>query len=354
MVKGLQRVIEESQQQQQSIYQAIERIYQDSQQQQRSIYQAIESIYQDSQQQQQSIYEAIERIYQEFQKTREESQSNKETLDQIYTDIHNQKFKVVTDQSYFQDIDIELMIFLYSFLPCRYAIDIGANRGDVSSRLLQTGYEVYAFEPFPPVLETLKQRLGENCNFHVFPFALGSAEETKELHIAVDQTEDKIYDDATFYNSLTRHSMSDGLTFSDTIPVKVRTLASLHESGELPSEVGLVKIDTEGFDLEVIKGMGNYRYSVVVAEFWDTNFPFGRSGAMNYLKDMVTAMKDRNYCWHIVIYRIWGSHDISYYCNSVYSLDNSWGNVFFFQDYEVFNHALKWCSSMMPATYFSV
>jgi hypothetical protein len=69
---------------------------------------------------------------------------------------------------------------------------------------------------------------------------------------------------------------------------------------------------------------------------------------------MVKAMRERNYRWHIVIYRIWGSHDISYYCNSAYSLDNSWGNVFFFKDYEVFSEALKWCSSVMPATYFSV
>jgi hypothetical protein len=99
--------------------------------------------------------------------------------------------------------------------------------------------------------------------------------------------------------------------------------------------------------------MGNYRYPVVVAEFWDQNFPFGRSGAMNQLPDLVNAMKERDYHWHLVIYRIWGSSDVSYYCNSAYSLDNSWGNVFFFQDYQVFHQALLWSASVMPATYFS-
>jgi FkbM family methyltransferase len=277
-----------------------------------------------------------------------------ETLTNIYVDIHNQKFKVVTDQAYFQDIDIELMVYLYSYLPHHRAIDIGANRGDVSNRLIDAGYEVYAFEPFPPVLEKLTTRLGDNHHFHIFPFAVGSANETRDLHIAADQTEDQIYGDATFYSSLTEHSLSEGLVFSETTPVTVKTLASLHESAELPIDIGLVKIDTEGFDLEVIKGMGQFIYPVVVAEFWDANFPFGRSGAMNHLKDMVKAMRERNYRWHIVIYRIWGSHDISYYCNSAYSLDNSWGNVFFFKDYEVFSEALKWCSSVMPATYFSV
>ena len=296
----------------------------------------------------------IQKLIEVQENSRSQETFLRETLAKIYSDIHNQKFKVVTDQAYFQDIDIELMVYLYSYLPHHRAIDIGANRGDVCDRLLQAGYEVYAFEPFPPVLEKLTTRLGDNTRFHLFPFAVGSANETRDLHIASDQTEDKIYDDSTFYSSLTQHSLSEGLVFTETLSVSVKTLASLHESADLPSDIGLVKIDTEGFDLEVIKGMGDFIYSVVVAEFWDANFPFGQSGAMNHLKDMVKAMKERNYCWHIVIYRIWGNHDISYYCNSAYSLDNSWGNVFFFQDYAVFSEALKWCSSVMPATYFSV
>ena len=296
----------------------------------------------------------IQKLIEVQENSRSQETFLRETLAKIYSDIHNQKFKVVTDQAYFQDIDIELMVYLYSYLPHHRAIDIGANRGDVSNRLLEAGYEVYAFEPFPPVLEKLTTRFGDNTRFHLFPFAVGSANETRDLHIASDQTEDKIYDDSTFYSSLTQHSLSEGLVFTETLSVSVKTLASLHESADLPSDIGLVKIDTEGFDLEVIKGMEDFIYPVVVAEFWDANFPFGQSGAMNHLKDMVKEMRERNYRWHIVIYRIWGSHDISYYCNSAYSLDNSWGNVFFFQDYAVFSEALKWCSSVMPATYFSV
>ena len=276
-----------------------------------------------------------------------------EANQKILEDIHDQKYKVITDQKYFQDLDIELMTYLYSYLPHRRAVDIGANRGDISSRLLQAGYQVYAFEPFPPVIDKLKNRLGNNPNFQLFPLAIGSENQTQELHIATDETPDNTYQDASFYSSLTKHSLSEGLVFTDTISVTVKTLASLHDGEELPKDIGLVKIDTEGFDLEVIKGMGNYRYPVVVAEFWDQNFPFGRSGAMNQLPDLVNAMKERDYHWHLVIYRIWGSSDVSYYCNSAYSLDNSWGNVFFFQDYQVFHQALLWSASVMPATYFS-
>jgi FkbM family methyltransferase len=278
----------------------------------------------------------------------------RQLLGQIYADVHSQKFIMATDPSHFQAIDTELMVFLYSYLPYRLAIDVGANRGDVSERLLQAGFEVYAFEPFPPVLERLQERLANNPNFHSLPYALGAADETRDLHVAADLTENQIYDDPTFYSSLACHSLAEGLVFKESVPVTVKTLAGLHDTGEVPSQVGLVKIDTEGFDLEVIKGMGDFRYSVVVAEFWDPGFPFAQTGAMNYLKDMVPAMRQRGYSWHVIIYRIWGSHDISYYCNSDYSFEKSWGNVFFFRDYAVFSEALKWCNATMPATYFSV
>ena len=233
---------------------------------------------------QKTAYQQSSLILDALQKIQEANQK-------ILEDIHTQKYKVIIDQKYFQDLDIELMTYLYSYLPHRRAVDIGANRGDVSSRLLQAGYQVYAFEPFPPVIDKLKNRLGNHPNFQLFPLAIGSENQTQELHIATDETPDNTYQDASFYSSLTKHSLSEGLVFTDTITVTVKTLASLHDGEELPKDIGLVKIDTEGFDLEVIKGMGNYRYPVVVAEFWDKNFPFGRSGAMNKLPDLVKSMK---------------------------------------------------------------
>ncbi|TRU28308.1 MAG: FkbM family methyltransferase [Microcystis aeruginosa Ma_QC_B_20070730_S2] len=321
-------------------------VRQDSQKHSDLILDSFQRIYKAYQQQSDAVFATIQKIQENLHQISEDNR-------QIFEDIHSQKYKVITDQQYFQDLDIELMTYLYSYLPHRLAVDIGANRGDVSSRLLQAGYQVYAFEPFPAVIDKLKNRLGDHPNFRLFPFALGSENQTQELHIATDETPDNTYQDASFYSSLTKHSLSEGLVFTDTISVTVKTLASLHDAEELPKDIGLVKIDTEGFDLEVIKGMGNYRYPVVVAEFWDQNFPFGRSGAMNQLPDLVNAMKARDYHWHLVIYRIWGSSDVSYYCNSAYSLDNSWGNVFFFQDYHVFHQALLWSASVMPATYFS-
>ncbi|NJL54682.1 FkbM family methyltransferase [bacterium] len=272
-----------------------------------------------------------------------------EGLTTLVEEIDSINRRIVTSSE--SDPETRLMAYLYSYLPSRRALDIGANIGDVAEKLLEVGYEVYAFEPFPNTFDKLKQRLGDYHDFHGYPMAIGSIDETRDLFIAKDKTDENLYKDASLFNSLTKHAMPDNIEFADSISLNVRSLESLHKSNEIPSDIGLVKIDTEGFDLEVLHGMGEHRYQVVVAEFWDVNIPFATSDAFNYLGDMVKEMRTKKYYWYLVIYRIWGSDEASFYCNFPQSLDKSWGNVFFFQNYEIFLQALNWCSSVLKMTY---
>jgi FkbM family methyltransferase len=362
LTEKLQTNHSESQKQQELTLETFQKIAsdvrQDSQKHSDLIIESFQRIYEAYQQQSDAIYQTFQAFQEE---TRERFQLNQQVLSQVYEDIHNYKFKVVTNQSNFQGIEVELMCYLYSYLPYPSALDIGANQGDVTERLLQTGYEVYAFEPFLPVVEKLKNRLSNFSNLHVFPLALGAINEERELHLVGDQNlvndpnSQPLYPDAdyTLLSSINIHSLPEGMVFTETVPITVTTLETLHQQQQVPSEVGLVKIDTEGFDLQVIQGMGDYRYPVVVAEFWDEKFPFGEFGADNRLPSLVEAMKLRGYHWFIVIYRVFPNNEVSFYCNHLISVGSSWGNVFFFQEHSVFSEALKWCSCVMPATYFS-
>jgi FkbM family methyltransferase len=292
-----------------------------------------------------SEVKAIQQQSEAIQQQSEAIQQQLESLQQVY-----QLIRPKTINSSDSDPETRLMAYLYSHLPNRCAVDVGANIGDVSAKLIEVGYEVYAFEPFPEVFEKLKCRFSTSDQFHSHPVAIGSIDETRNFFLAQDQTEENIYKDSALYNSLTKHSMPGDMVFTDSITVPVRSLESLHASGELPDNIGLVKIDTEGFDLEVLRGMGSHRYPVVVAEFWDAQFPFGLSEAFNRLPDMVSEMKGKGYHWYIVIYRVWGSDEVSFYCNYPKSIEKSWGNVFFFHDYDVFSQAFKWCSGTLKIT----
>jgi FkbM family methyltransferase len=248
--------------------------------------------------------------------------------------------------------DVSLLMHLARLLPNRTALDIGANTGAVSGRLLSAGYEVIAFEPFPPVFTQLQGSFGDDEHFHAHQLALGYDDRTMDLHLAEDVSPTPKYGDSiSLYHSLMPHSMPSDLQFARTINVRVRSLDSLVRANLVPSEVGLIKIDTEGNDLQVIRGMGACSSRVLMAEFWDSQMVFGRSGAMNRLSDLVGEVRSHGYLWHIIIYRS-NNKPISYYCNQDRSVAESWGNVMCFKDKEIFEEARQWCSSVMPPTYF--
>jgi FkbM family methyltransferase len=271
---------------------------------------------------------------------------------------NTQKLQALSDHTVVGPLDsrtespeIGLMEFLYSYLPDRRAVDIGAHAGEVSECLLRSGYEVYAFEPNPAVFAKLIARLDHRPDFHAFAYAIGAEEGELPLHLAEDKSHSQRYKDATLFSSLTRHSLPDDIAFTSTAMVPVKKLADLHQAGVVPENIGIVKIDTEGFDLEVIRGMDEHRYPVVVAEFWDEKTPLA-GGSLYTLDTLVGEMRQRGYTWHTVLHQVWMGTQRGFYSNSRRTAPNTWGNVFFFRDYAFFAQAQAWCSAMLPRTFF--
>jgi FkbM family methyltransferase len=253
---------------------------------------------------------------------------------------------------FFGNPELGLLEFLYSFLPSRSVIDVGAHIGDVSEHLLNTGFEVYAFEPYPESYQRLKQRLGSHPAFRAFDMALGNLNGDLPMYTTRDASPDKRYQDTTVFHSLTRHGMPPDLIFEKSISVSIRKLGELTGEGLIPESASILKIDTEGYDLEVIRGMGDQRYPVVVVEFWDEGIPFATNGLLYTLDRMVKEMQQRGYWWYIVLYRVWGRNETAFFCNHNRPVPESWGNVVFFRDREIFSQAQAWCAAALPRTYF--
>ena len=205
--------------------------------------------------------------------------------------LSSNKTKVIISDS--QNIEISLLNYLYSFLPSRCALDIGANVGELSSALLKVGYQVYALPPFKETSQELTSQLGNNPNFHALP-----------------------QDD---------------------------TLEYLHKSAKISETIDLVYLSTRTDSLNIIKGMGAQLYPLVVVEYSDSQVAM--------LRDIIQEMKQKRYYWYIIIYKI-HSQETSYYCNQQHYIENSSGHLFFFQDHHTFTQALLWCSSVIHETYF--
>ncbi len=271
----------------------------------------------------------------------------------IQSGLHSAIITIKGQYFELENPEITLIVHLAPLLGNRNAIDIGANVGEASGRLLAGGYEVFAFEPFPPIFAQLKGSFGDDEHFHAHQFAVGYDDRTMELHIAEEISPTPKYGDSvSLYHSLLPHSMPCDLQFTRKLNVRVRSVDSLVRANLVPAEVGAVKIDTEGYDLEVIRGMGACSTEILMAEFWDPKMIFGRSGAMNRLSDLTGELRPRGYRWHIVFYRS-DNRPISYYCNQDQSVAESWGNVIYFKDKQLFEEARQWCAAVLPPTYFT-
>lgn len=129
------------------------------------------------------------------------------------------------------------------------AIDVGAHCGDFSSFLVQTGLfnSVVAFEPNYQSFEAIKSKkiATESCEFQVVNAALSSESGSFSLYSDADTATGSLLPYASDYEG--RGQLKKQL-------VSVYTLDNYFDSNEQLGSLRLIKIDTQGNDLSVIKG----------------------------------------------------------------------------------------------------
>lgn len=136
----------------------------------------------------------------------------------------------------------------------KYAIncvlDVGANRGRYARSLRRIGYRglICSFEPVPEEYEHLCTAMQSDPNWLGFEIALGSEDTNQIFHIAVE---------STAMSSFLRHK--DNSAIMRDITVEVRQLDSVLTQilSSIPEPRIFLKLDTQGYDLEVVKGAGN-------------------------------------------------------------------------------------------------
>ena len=134
-----------------------------------------------------------------------------------------------------------------------FSIDIGANVGKYTKLLLaETNSEVIAFEPLPKAFEELKEiEKNFSSRLNVYNFGIGNKNSNLELNYSTEKSEL-----ASFIQDLDKLSFVDSKN-NKKIIVEVMTLDFFfkkYEQTYKEKEIDLLKIDTEGFELEVLNG----------------------------------------------------------------------------------------------------
>ena len=179
--------------------------------------------------------------------------------------------------NYGSNIETGEEFFLKSFLSTKFKnqpitiVDAGANTGEYSLLLkdvlpLAT---IYAFEPNPVTFKVLKEKTKMINNVKSFSIGLGSAESTMEIYTYKN---DKSSEHASVIKEVmvTLHKSEQ----IENYQVSIINLDSFCKDHSL-EKIHFLKIDTEGFELEVLKGAAHFikekNIEVIQFEFNEMN-----------------------------------------------------------------------------------
>lgn len=136
--------------------------------------------------------------------------------------------------------------------------DCGAHRGESAISFIKKfpSAQIYSFEPVKSNFESLKNNVEKYPQVYCYNFALGDVEETVSIQISSDSQT----------HSLKNRSLEEG---QNSEVVKVVTIDSFLSSCNIVN-IDLLKIDTEGYELNVLKGakqsLANKKINFILAE----------------------------------------------------------------------------------------
>lgn len=228
--------------------------------------------------------------------------------------------------TYFQNTEYALLQTLLSRLPNRTVLDVGAEKGSFVEACLSAGSpRVFAFEPYPPHVADLRKRFAGVPAVTVFDVAIGLADQVSSLHIAHDAAGQPL----DYHHSLIRFGDRPDVRWPSAIEVRCRSLDSLVADSSIPGTVGLLKIDTEGADLLVLRGAASIESAVVAVECWK-GLPDSIGDSPYEASELVALLSHRGYHDFVFVKR----HDEfeSMQVGSARMRDGDWGNLVFIHE----------------------
>lgn len=136
-------------------------------------------------------------------------------------------------------------------------VDIGANVGlfTLYMKALRPGSDIHCFEPAPQTHQLLRKNLEQQRRVHVYPFALSDHEGTAALHLHP-------------LNSGENSLKQDNVPSAQSVTVDVKDAAAAFQQAGL-TYIDILKIDTEGSEIEILKSLKRFLpyVGVLMAEY---------------------------------------------------------------------------------------
>lgn len=134
---------------------------------------------------------------------------------------------------------------------CNLCFDVGAHLGDRSNCFLNLDKKVVGIEPQPMFAAQLRKRFKNNANFILEEVGLGEKKGKGQLQISSLHPTVSTVASLKWQNSLNARA-NNKIKWDKKVDIDILTLDLLVEKYGRPD---FCKIDVEGFELEVLKGL---------------------------------------------------------------------------------------------------
>ena len=155
-----------------------------------------------------------------------------------------QKKRIKLEQ---EEINIRKLFYGSLIKKNDLCFDVGANVGNRILPLLKLGAKVVAVEPQDGCCKILKHKFGKNIE--IVTKGLGERDCIKNFHISNANTISSFSDE--WINLVKKHRFKE-YTWNKVIKLEMTTLNRLIEKYGMPK---FIKIDVEGYELDVLKGL---------------------------------------------------------------------------------------------------
>ena len=159
---------------------------------------------------------------------------------------------LIKDDQFYEELKVICNFF--NLRDIKILLDIGANFGawSVSANKIFKDSKIYSFEPLNYNFKLLKKNLIEYKNIQLFNFALGNENLEKYISFPEWETNYKRIGNTGLFSLLGGTNIS-----KEKVILKKFDDLELGFNKDLNNKT-LVKIDVEGYEFEVLKGMSNF------------------------------------------------------------------------------------------------
>lgn len=140
-------------------------------------------------------------------------------------------------------------------------LDVGANTGQYGMELLEMNYRghILSFEPLSNAYSQLNDRSSSHTKWEAVNAALGSEEGESEIHVSENLVSSSLLE-------IEEQHIEAAPTSRLIDKEVIQVLPAAQFIGKFEEKNILLKIDTQGFEMEVLKGAGDSLNKVVALE----------------------------------------------------------------------------------------